>query len=140
MSAGILACLMGASAWAQGVSPKAILLETDRPFYLMGEPVKFTLTNYENLNLETSAAPYKVTKGSKIVYAPKVMILVLYSIAPNGSKSWSWNQKDDSGKQVVPGIYTITVKTKGTLFTRSVQFEIVSKSGGKIVTGTTKGT
>jgi len=64
-----------------------------------------------------SSVPWKIVKESKgEVYTP-IALQAITEIKPNESKTWIWDQRDNSRKQVEPGAYQVILETMnlGTL-------------------------
>jgi len=95
-----------------------ITLALDRKIYKQGEPVKITLENKCPYSIQLkNSAPWRIsTKSGKIVFTP-IALQVITEIKPNESKTWIWDQRDNSGKQVEPGVYQVILETinSGTL-------------------------
>jgi len=95
-----------------------IILALDKKIYKQGEPVKITLENKCPYSIQLkNSAPWRIsTKSGEIVFTP-IALQVITEIKPNESKTWIWNQRDNSGKQVEPGAYQVILETmnSGTL-------------------------
>ena len=86
--------------------------------FKLSEPVKFRLINNcdEDLILPNSA-PWIIKNSRGVIIFSPISLQVITRIKPGCFREWSWNQKNDRGKNVEPGIYYIEIKTlsQGTL-------------------------
>ena len=83
-----------------------------KDYYKINEPVTFRLINNCNEDLILpSSAPWiiKDSRGETI-FSP-ISLQVITRIKPGSFKEWSWNQKDNQGRNVGPGTYYIEIKT-----------------------------
>ena len=100
----------------QQIGCATLILE--KSVYERGEPIKIILKNEcSHPILLKNSAPWKITKESGgEVYTP-IALQVITEIKPNESKTWIWDQRDNSGKQVEPGAYQVILETinSGTL-------------------------
>ena len=100
----------------QQIGCTTLILE--KRIYEQGEPIKIILKNEcPHPILLKNSAPWKIVKESGgEVYTP-IALQVITEIKPNESKTWVWNQRDNSGKQVEPGAYQVILETinSGTL-------------------------
>ena len=81
--------------------------------YYRSEPVTFGVKNQSNLSitLPNSAPWYVVNRTTgETVYQP-ISLPVLIDFPPGESKVWVWDQKDNAGRQVKPGSYSVVSKT-----------------------------
>ena len=79
--------------------------------YRPGMMVRFMVTNVgtEEITLSNSA-PWEIrTLDNEVVFQP-VALQVIVSLAPGGTKEWSWEQKDNNGSQVKEGTYLIVFR------------------------------
>jgi hypothetical protein len=101
--------------------------------YIQGEPVIFTIINNgtDTINLPSPAAWWvEKSKTAEIVFAPFV-ISVITPLDSGKSISDTWDQKDNDGKQVSPGIYRCVINYFSNDFTSknnasTQEFEILS--------------
>ena len=87
-------------------------LTTDKSAYAPGETVRIAFANVGPVTITLpNTAPWTIRDAhGRIVYTPTAA-MVLTPVAPGASKSWSWNQRDNSGNQVPPGTYTVELRT-----------------------------
>ncbi|MCX9027073.1 MAG: ammonia-forming cytochrome c nitrite reductase subunit c552 [Candidatus Methanoperedens sp.] len=92
--------------WNVTTTP-AVKFVADKNTYIQGEIVTFTLTNngIGIINLQNSA-PWWVenARTGEKVFSP-IALAVITPLEPGQSISWSWDQKDDQGKQIPTGTY-----------------------------------
>jgi hypothetical protein len=141
-SVAYTAALLGALAGAAQAQDGSVSLTTSYPFYEVGETVSFTLTNNTSGGLEMGVTPYVIKRGSQTVYAP-ISILVVSTLGPGQSRTWTWRQIDNAGNPVTPGLYQVVLQywqPGGQMLTRSAAFEIVRKTFGSVVFRTTRTT
>ena len=94
-------------AIAQTVSA-SIIYETDKLIYQQGEPVKFTIENYNPYPIYVDIRwPTIYNLEEKCIYgcSPHILNYVPITISTWGNYSWVWNQTDDNGTQVDIGYY-----------------------------------
>jgi hypothetical protein len=97
-------------------APSDLLLSTDKHVYAEGEPVEFWLHNAdgESVMLRNSA-PWIILSmkhGMSIVYTP-VALQAVREVAPGETVSWTWNQRNNGGEQVEPGLYAVILEAGG---------------------------
>ncbi|MBI2900498.1 MAG: hypothetical protein HYY17_09950 [Planctomycetes bacterium] len=99
------------TAAAARADQAGVKLQAEKPVYKAGVAgdVKFTLTNNtaDTITLSTPT-PWSISKDDKLVYAP-FSIMILGSVAPGQSKTWTWNKKGYGDEWVGAGTYTIKV-------------------------------
>lgn len=85
-------------------------LTIEKPLYEPGEGVKFTLKNVGTVDITCpNAAPYIIQDvNGGIIYTP-VGADVVETIAVGATKTWTWDQKNNSGVQVADGAYSVVV-------------------------------
>ena len=83
-----------------------------KDYFKLSEPVRFRLINNcdEDLILPNSA-PWIIKNSRGVIIFPPISLQVITRIKPGSFREWSWNQKNDRGKNVEPGIYYIEIKT-----------------------------
>ena len=89
-----------------------VVLRTPKDYFKVNEPVKFRLiNNCDGDLLLPNSAPW-IIKNSRgeIIFSP-ISLQVITRIKPGTFREWSWNQKDNHGRNVEPGIYYIEIKT-----------------------------
>ncbi|MBC7097501.1 S8 family serine peptidase [Candidatus Bipolaricaulota bacterium] len=93
-------------------------LDTDKGSYVQGETVVITFRNAGAVTIDLpSVAPWTILdQAGRVVYAPYAAMVVT-QVAPGETRSWTWDQRDNSGDQVRPGSYTVELATlnAGTL-------------------------
>ena len=112
---------------SQSHSSSCIVFKALKDEYKISEPVTFRLINNcdEDLILPNSAPWTIKSSRGETVFSP-ISLQVITKIKPGGFKEWSWNQKDNHGRSVEPGIYYIEIKTSNRgAFTTNIR--IVSK-------------
>ena len=85
---------------------------TDKGVYTSGESVILVLYNGSSATITLpSSAPWEVKKpDGTVVFAPAAL-QVVKNLEPGNVLTWEWAQKDNQGKQVPPGVYTVKVRT-----------------------------
>jgi PKD repeat protein/subtilisin family serine protease len=88
-------------------------LSTDKTSYVLGETVRITFQNTGSVTIELpNTAPWVIKDASgQIVFAPAAA-QVITQVAPGETKTWSWDGRDNSGRQVPPGTYTVELTTR----------------------------
>ncbi len=88
-------------------------LSTDKGVYSTGEMVRITFTNTGSVPITLpNTAPWTIKDPyGRIVYSP-MAAMVITPIAPGGSKTWTWDQRDNAGARVPPGTYTVELRTQ----------------------------
>jgi len=87
-------------------------LTTDKSSYLPGETVHITFANLGSVNITlANTAPWTIVDAlGRVIYTP-MAAMVLTTVAPGDTRTWSWDQRDNSGLQVAPGTYTVELET-----------------------------
>jgi len=82
-----------------------------KDYYKINEPVTFRLINNcnEDLILPNSAPWIIKDSRGETIFSP-ISLQVITRIKPGSFKEWSWNQKDNQGRNVGPGTYYIEIK------------------------------
>ena len=95
-----------------------VIFRALKDYFKLNEPVRFRLINNcdEDLILPNSA-PWIIKNSRGVIIFSPISLQVITRIKPGSFREWSWNQKNDRGKNVEPGIYYIEIKTlnQGTL-------------------------
>jgi uncharacterized protein YkwD len=99
-------------------------LKTSKPVYALAEPVTFAFTNRGTMTITLrNSAPWVIKDSAgNVIYAP-IALQVITEVLPGASKTWSWDQKDNAGKQVPAGTYTVELETMNA-GTYAATFEI----------------
>ena len=89
-----------------------IVFRTVKDYFKVNEPVKFRLiNNCDGDLLLPNSAPWIIkNSGGEIIFSP-ISLQVITRIKPGTFREWSWNQKDNHGRNVEPGIYYVEIKT-----------------------------
>ena len=89
-----------------------VIFKALKDYFKVNEPIAFRLINNcdEDLILPNPAPWIVRDSRGEIVFSP-VSPQVTTRIKPGSFKEWSWNQKDDQGRNVKPGTYHIEIKT-----------------------------
>ena len=103
-------------AFKASIKQSSLHFSTDKRAYMEGEPVTFWLYNAgeESVTLRNSA-PWTIASmenGTSIVYTP-VAAQMLREVAPGETVSWTWNQRNNAGEQVKPGLYVVILEAGG---------------------------
>jgi len=90
-----------------------LILSTDKHVYVEGDIVEFWLRNVgeESVMLRNSA-PWMIVSvkhGVSVVYTP-VALQVMREVAPGETVSWTWDQRNNAGDQVEPGLYAVILE------------------------------
>jgi len=97
-----------------GNNPAAagVTFVVDKPIYLQGQDVTMTLSNGLSTSITLSGgAPWTVTRTNKeAVYSP-ASTMALVEVKAGETKTWTWDQKNAEGNQVLPGAYVATLST-----------------------------
>ena len=96
---------------AGGIANEASFTASKQVFS-QGEPVAFTLTNGLASTITLSCgAPWDITgpKGAMVFTPFSTMTIV--DVRPGETKTWTWNQTNQEGMQVEPGMYVVTLRT-----------------------------
>ncbi len=104
------------------------VLTLSKSVYDPAEPVVFSLKNVSTDPLTLpNGAPFGIKSGTTGVFSP-ISTQAAATLAAGGSKSWTWDQKNDAGAHVPDGPYTVTVTYEhaGTVKTKSASFTIAS--------------
>ena len=95
-----------------------VVFRTLKDHFKVNEPVKFRLiNNCDGDLLLPNSAPWIIKNSRGVIIFSPISLQVITRIKPGCFREWSWNQKNDRGKNVEPGIYYIEIKTlsQGTL-------------------------
>ena len=97
---------------SQPHSSPCIIFKALKDEYKIGERVTFRLINNcdEDLILPNSAPWIIKDSRGETIFSP-ISLQVITRIKPRSFKEWSWNQKDNQGRNVGPGTYHIEIKT-----------------------------
>lgn len=139
----LLGCLSVAAAHAQdeGTVSRAgsVSVRTDFSFYEWGEAVTITLRNDGPRVIWTQIPAFQVFGGGREVFAENG-IFVHQAVLPGRERSWTWTQRDRSGRLVPRGRYNVNVqflsRDRKTVTAIGPAFDILPKSTGGIVTTT----
>lgn len=94
------------------VGRDGITFNMSKSIYRLGEAVEFTLANHSESTITLSrGAPWVIKSADGTVVLDPISIMVIVELNPGDAMTWTWNQRDDSGVQVGPGIYSITIET-----------------------------
>lgn len=108
------------TAWKTGEGASCILLRPSKDVYGRSEPVAIRLVNNCGFDIILpNSAPWLIIDSSgRVVFSP-IASQVIVTLRPGESKEWVWDQRDNEGRQVPPGTYTIMLMTAncGTLST-----------------------
>jgi PKD repeat protein/subtilisin family serine protease len=88
-------------------------LSTDKTSYVLGETVRIRFQNTGSVTIELpNTAPWVIKDASgQIVFTPAAA-QVITPVAPGETKTWSWDGRDNSGRQVPSGTYTVELTTR----------------------------
>jgi PKD repeat protein len=88
-------------------------LSTDKTSYVLGETVRIRFQNTGSVAIELpNTAPWVIKDASgQIVFTPAAAQVVT-QVAPGETKTWSWDGRDNSGRQVSSGTYTVELTTR----------------------------
>ncbi len=91
-----------------------VTFTADKQVYNQAEPVTLTLRNGLDSPITLNCgAPWKITRpNGESVFAP-FSIMVIIDVEPGKEITWAWDQKDQAGEQVKPGVYVATIRTSG---------------------------
>jgi hypothetical protein len=99
-------------------------LTTDKFTYQSGEVVTIRFFNgcSQTISLHDSAPWVIKDSQGRVIFAPTAL-QVITEVRPGETKTWTWNQKDNNGRQVPVGTYTVELKTMDA-GTYTASFEI----------------
>lgn len=99
-------------------------LTTDKRVYSREGDVEITFENCSQTAVTLNGdAPWTISRpDGTLVYAP-VATEALVEVKPGESKTWTWDLTDDSGTQVKPGVYVITLTIKDESLTAKVSVQ-----------------
>ena len=106
------------------------MVKVNQEEYQPGESIEITFTNNSQGTITFPADPPWVIKDSqgRIIFSPSTQDIAV-EIKPGEKKTWTWDQKDEGGNQVLPGTYTVEFSTiEKTTYTTT--FDIEEKEGG----------
>ncbi|HHY11629.1 MAG TPA: hypothetical protein GX529_03260, partial [Firmicutes bacterium] len=94
-----------------GVADKASFT-TSKQVFGQGEPVAFTLTNGLASTITLSCgAPWDITGPEGTMVFTPFSTMAIVDVKPGETKTWTWNQTDQEGGQIEPGMYVVTLRT-----------------------------
>jgi len=111
--AAILALAIGGSIASAGRG--TVTLDTSQSSYCSGDTVRFTLANDTDSSFWMNCAPpwsVRSVSPDSLVF-PLYVYWLYWSMAPDSSIVYTWDQKDYHGNQVPQGNYYVRVR--GTL-------------------------
>ena len=87
-------------------------LSLDRDYFLMGQRVYFAFKNGTSEVIEVpGGAPWYIADAEgKPVFTP-ISTMILIFLQPGRGLDWTWDQRDNDGNQVEPGIYQVVLRT-----------------------------
>ncbi len=97
-----------------GVTPTAQgALTTSKTSYVQGETVTIIFRNTGTVGIILpNSAPWRVKDAfGQVVFSPAAA-MVIVSVAPGETRTWTWDQRDNFGRQVPPGTYTVELSTQ----------------------------
>jgi len=99
-------------------------LTTDKFTYQSGEVVTIRFFNgcSQTISLHDSVPWVIKDSQGRVIFAPTAL-QVITEVRPGEAKTWTWNQKDNNGRQVPVGTYTVELKTMDA-GTYTASFEI----------------
>jgi len=99
-------------------------LTTDKFTYQSGEVVTIRFFNgcSQAISLHDSAPWVIKDSQGRVIFAPTAL-QVITEVRPGETKTWTWNQKDNNGRQVPAGTYTVELETMDA-GTYTASFEI----------------
>lgn len=88
-------------------------LSTDKTSYAQGETVRISFQNTGSVPIELpNAAPWVIKDASgQVVFAPAAAQVVT-QVPPGETRTWSWDGRDNFGRQVPAGTYTVELETR----------------------------
>ncbi len=108
---------------------KDIIFKTDKKVYSPGEPIKIMLYN----NMESSiylpnSAPWGIKDAAGFTIYSPISLQVVTEVKPGEVKVWIWDQRDNMGNYVGPGIYYAYIEILEPRKTLYTSFEITTLS------------
>jgi len=98
-----------------------VMLILDKERYSEKEEVCFLLlNNSDKVLILPNPAPWKILKNNEVVFSP-ITPQVIVNLLPGKKKGWCWDMRDNKGKYVPPGEYTLllslpSIKLQKTFF------------------------
>jgi len=87
-------------------------LSTDKTSYVLGETVRISFQNTGSVTIELpNTAPWVIKDASGQIVFTSAAAQVITPVAPSETKTWSWDGRDNYGRQVPPGTYTVELTT-----------------------------
>jgi PKD repeat protein/subtilisin family serine protease len=87
-------------------------LSTDKTSYALGETVWISFQNTGSVTIELpNSAPWVIKDASGQIVFTAAAAQVITQVAPSETKTWSWDGRDNSGRQVSSGTYTVELTT-----------------------------
>jgi PKD repeat protein/subtilisin family serine protease len=88
-------------------------LSTDKTSYVLGETVRISFQNTGSVTIELpNSAPWVIKDASGQIVFTAAAAQMITQVAPAETKTWSWDGRDNSGRQVPPGTYTVELTTR----------------------------
>lgn len=95
-----------------------ITFSASKQVFNRGEKVFLTLKNDSDSDLTLNyGAPWEITRPNGIKIYEPISTQALITLEPGEEKTWTWDQKDQDGNQVKPGVYIATIETSAGSFT-----------------------
>jgi len=107
-------------------------LVTDKPAYQPGEVVTIRFFNgcSQAISLRDSAPWVIKDSQGRVVFTP-FSLPVITEVKQGETKTWTWDQKDNNGRQVPAGTYTVELETMDA-GTYTASFEIKALAQAKL--------
>jgi hypothetical protein len=111
---------------------RCTMLETNKKEYQTGEPVTIRFINgcQATLTLRNSAPWVIKDSQGRVVFTP-FSLPVITEVKQGETKTWTWDQKDNNGRQVPAGTYTVELETMDA-GTYTASFEIKALAQAKL--------
>ena len=88
-------------------------LATDRTSYTQGQTVTIVFRNTGTVGITLpNSAPWRIKDASGQVVFSAAAAMVIVSVAPGETRTWTWDQRDNYGRQVPAGTYTVELSTQ----------------------------
>jgi PKD repeat protein/subtilisin family serine protease len=88
-------------------------LSTDKTSYVLGETVRISFQNTGSVTIELpNTAPWVIKDASGQIVFTAGAAQVITQVAPGETRTWSWDGRDNYGRQVSPGTYTVELTTR----------------------------
>lgn len=85
---------------------------TSKSIYRQGEPVGFSFTNGLGSSITLSrGAPWEISRPDGTVVFSPISIMIIIDLGPGETQTWAWDQTDDEGNPVEPGLYVVNLET-----------------------------